>query len=86
MQTLAKTFDLEVLAEAEARVRLRVSPRDWKIFEELAVSGRPGPAVARELGMSVSAVLMVRSRIQKKLREEIHRLEASGSDACEGGV
>lgn len=86
LQALAKTFDLEVLAEAEARVRLRVSPRDWKIFEELAIHGQPGPAVARELGMSASAVLMVRSRVQKKLRQEISRLEASGSEACEGGV
>jgi len=85
LQALAETFDLEVLAEAEARVRLQVSLRDWKIFQELAVDGRPGPAVARDLGMTVSAVLMVRSRVQKKLRQEVSRLEETNSDLREGG-
>jgi RNA polymerase sigma-70 factor (ECF subfamily) len=72
---LAEVFDLELLGEAQARVQLQVSPRDWKIFQELAVAARPGPAVARELGMTVTAVLMARSRVQKRLRQEIRRLE-----------
>jgi RNA polymerase sigma-70 factor (ECF subfamily) len=77
MTALAEAFDLELLAEAQARVQLRVSPRDWKIFQDLAVDGRPGPAVAQELGMTVTAVLMAKSRVQKKLREEVRRLEGS---------
>jgi RNA polymerase sigma factor (sigma-70 family) len=85
LQALAEAFDLEVLAEAEARVRLHVSPRDWKIFQELAVDDRPGAVVAGELGMTVSAVLMVRSRVQKKLRQEVRRLEQIRSDHCEDG-
>jgi RNA polymerase sigma-70 factor (ECF subfamily) len=72
---LAEVFDLELLAEAQARVQLQVSPRDWKIFQELAVAARPGPDVARELGMTVTAVLMARSRVQKRLRQEIRRME-----------
>ena len=75
LTTLAETFDLEVLAEAQARVQLQVTPRDWKIFEALALEGRPGPDVAKELGMTVTAVLMAKSRVQKKLREQIRRLE-----------
>jgi len=75
LTTLAETFDLEVLAEAQARVQLQVSPRDWKIFEALALEGRRGPDVAKELGMTVTAVLMAKSRVQKKLREQIRRLE-----------
>jgi hypothetical protein len=31
--------------------------------------------VAKELGMAVTAVLMAKSRVQKKLRQEIRRLE-----------
>jgi RNA polymerase sigma-70 factor (ECF subfamily) len=81
---LAEVFDLELLAEAQARVQLQVSPRDWKIFQELAVAGRPGPAVARELGMTVTAVLMARSRVQKRLRQEIRRLEDASPRAPEG--
>src|SRR5262249_15630863 len=75
VEHLAQAFDLELLEEAQARVQLRVSPRDWQIFQDLAVNGRPGPEVAGGLGMTVAAVLMARSRVQKKLREEIQRLE-----------
>ena len=81
---LAEVFDLELLAEAQARVQLQVSPRDWKIFQELAVEGRPGPAVAQELGMSVAAVLMARSRVQKRMRQEVSRLEEASPRAPEG--
>jgi RNA polymerase sigma factor (sigma-70 family) len=84
LEALAEVFDLELLAEAQARVQLQVSPRDWKIFQELAVEGRPGPAVARELGMTVTAVLMARSRVQKRLRQEIRRLEEASPRAPEG--
>jgi hypothetical protein len=69
-----------VLEEAQARVRLRVTRRDWQIFQDLALGGRPGPAVARELKLSVSAVLMAKSRVQKKLRAEIRRLEGDGPE------
>jgi RNA polymerase sigma factor (sigma-70 family) len=75
LTALAEVFDLELLAEAQARVQLQVSPRDWKIFQALAIEGKPGPAVAGELEMRVTAVLMARSRVQKKLRQEIRRLE-----------
>jgi RNA polymerase sigma-70 factor (ECF subfamily) len=78
MKTLAETFDLEVFSEAQARVQLQVTPRDWKIFESLALEGRPGPLVAKELGMTVTAVLMAKSRVQKKLRQEVRRLSGDG--------
>ncbi len=77
LAALAEVFDLELLAEAQARVQLQVSPRDWNIFRVLAIEGRPGPEVARELGMTVTAVLMARSRVQQKLRQEIRRLEGA---------
>jgi RNA polymerase sigma-70 factor (ECF subfamily) len=81
LKRLADAFDLELLAEAQARVQLQVTPRDWKIFEALGLEGRPGPAVARELGMTVSAALMAKSRVQKKLRQEIRRLsEGAGGE------
>ena len=83
-EALAEVFDLELLAEAQARVQLQVSPRDWKIFQELAVEGRPGPAVAQELGMTVAAVLMARSRVQKRMRQEVSRLEEASPRAPEG--
>jgi RNA polymerase sigma-70 factor (ECF subfamily) len=84
VKSLGEAFDLELLAEAQARVQLRVTPRDWQIFQELAVDGRPGPAVAKELHMTVTAVLMAKSRVQKKLREEVRRLENASPYFQEG--
>jgi RNA polymerase sigma-70 factor (ECF subfamily) len=85
VKSLGEVFDLELLAEAQARVQLRVTPRDWKIFHDLAVEGRPGPAVAKELHMTVTAVLMAKSRVQKKLREEVRHLEEQSPYFREGG-
>jgi RNA polymerase sigma factor (sigma-70 family) len=76
-EALAESYDLELLAEAQARVRLQVTPRDWQIFQSLALEGRAGPDVAHELDMKVTAVLMAKSRVQKKLRDEVRRLEDS---------
>jgi len=84
LKSLDEAFDLELLAEAQARVQLRVTPRDWQIFQELAVEARPGPAVAKELHMTVTAVLMAKSRVQKKLREEVRRLEDASPYFREG--
>jgi RNA polymerase sigma factor (sigma-70 family) len=83
LNTLAETFDLEILAEAQARVQLEVSPRDWAIFEALALEQRPGPVVAKEMGMTVTAVLTAKSRVQKKLRQQIRLLEESTSPSQE---
>src|SRR5262249_38647700 len=74
-QALEDVFDFEVLEEAKARVQMKVTPRDWKIFQDLAVEGRPARLVAQELHMSVPAVRMAKKRVQDRLRDEISRLE-----------
>jgi RNA polymerase sigma-70 factor (ECF subfamily) len=84
LQSLREAFDHELLDEAQERVKLRVSPRDWQIFQDLAVEGRTGRAVANGLGMTVAAVLMAKKRVQDKLREEIQRLGGDGAEPREG--
>ena len=74
-QALAEAFDLELLEEAKARVRLEVSDRDWHVFTALALAGRTGKEVAAELGMSVAAAFVARSRVQEKLRAAVAALE-----------
>jgi hypothetical protein len=71
-------FALRIFGESEDRCFDfgQLTHGDWRIFEELAVADRPGPEVARERGMTVAAVLMVKSSVQKKLRDEIRHLEA----------
>jgi RNA polymerase sigma-70 factor (ECF subfamily) len=84
LRSLAEAFDLELWEEAQSRVRLRVSARDWKIFQEVAVDGRPVQGVAREHGLSATAARMAKFRVEKKLREEVARLERAQANPPKG--
>lgn len=74
---LAEDFERELLHEALARARPRVSPRDWDIFQALVFEGKSGTEVAREYGLTLAAVGMVKCRVQKKVSEEIAKLEGT---------
>jgi RNA polymerase sigma-70 factor (ECF subfamily) len=53
----------------------------WKAFLALTVEERPVADVARELGLSTGAVYVAKSRVLKRLREELHELEeVAGSE------
>jgi RNA polymerase sigma factor (sigma-70 family) len=82
--SLEKDFDLELWEEAKVRVRPRVNPRDWKIFAALALEGRKAEGVAAELGMKYAAVCMAKSRVLKKLKEEVRFLDGQGVGRGEG--
>jgi RNA polymerase sigma factor (sigma-70 family) len=77
---LEEEFDREVLDEAMARVRERVTPKSWRAFELIAHEGRSGADAAAELGMSVAAVFVAKGRVQKLLQDEVRRLEGSGGE------
>ena len=78
-------FDRDLLDEAMARVRVRVQPHTWQAFHLLAVEGRSGAEAAARLGMTVAAVFVARSKVQKMAREEIRKLEGSAAEAREDG-
>jgi RNA polymerase sigma-70 factor (ECF subfamily) len=46
------------------------TPPTWTAFRRQVVDGKPAAAVAAELGMSVNAVLLAKSRVLRRLREE----------------
>jgi RNA polymerase sigma factor (sigma-70 family) len=73
---LEEEFDCELLEHAMQRVRLQVAPAKWDVFRLTALEGKPGSAVAMEVGMKVSTVFVVRSKVQKLIREELARLES----------
>jgi RNA polymerase sigma-70 factor (ECF subfamily) len=81
LASLQEAFDLELLEEAHARVRLQVSPRDWMIYQRVGIEGRPGPEVAGELRISETAVRMAKHRVVEKLRQECCRLEGTDPDS-----
>jgi RNA polymerase sigma factor (sigma-70 family) len=75
---LEAEFDLELLEEAQRRVRERVEPQTWNAFFLTAVQGRPAPEAASALGMRVGTVYQAKSSIIAMLRDEVRKLD-SGS-------
>src|SRR5439155_714941 len=49
-------------------------PATWKACWECVVAGRPPEAVAAELGISVNAVYLAKSRVLRRLHEELRGL------------
>lgn len=76
---LEEQFDQEVLAEATARVQLRIDPITWQAYQLLAVEGMSGIEAAKRLERTVAAVFKARTRVQAMLRDEVARLEGDGS-------
>lgn len=74
----SKAFDEEleqqVFAWASERIRPSFKTNTWDAFWATAVEGRPADAVAIELGISVGAVYIARSRVIQKLKEEVKRV------------
>ena len=73
---LEAEFDLELLEEAERRVRQRVAPQTWEAYRLTAIEGLSGAEAAARLGMKVTAVFVSRSNVTKQLQSEVRDLEA----------
>ena len=52
------------------QIRNQVAPNTWLAFCKVALEGKSEEAVAAELGMSVNAVFIAKSRVLKRLRQE----------------
>jgi RNA polymerase sigma-70 factor, ECF subfamily len=51
-------------------IRLEFQPATWRAFERQVQDGQSASEVAEELGLSVNAVLIAKSRVLKRLREK----------------
>ena len=60
---------------AAERVRGQVSESTWQAFWRTAVEGQSGKDAAAELGMTVAAVYLAKSRVMARLREQIQQAE-----------
>src|SRR6185436_3058256 len=74
-QKLEEAFDLELLEAAKMRVRMRVAPHTWTVFQLLALDGLPVAEVAARVKLQIAMVYVAKSKVQKMLQEEIARLE-----------
>jgi RNA polymerase sigma-70 factor, ECF subfamily len=62
--------DRHVTKTLLASIRLEFQPATWRAFERQVQDGAPALDVAAELGLSVNAVLIAKSRVLKRLREK----------------
>jgi RNA polymerase sigma-70 factor (ECF subfamily) len=75
-----ETFDRELMEMAIARVQKRVTPPTWEAFRLTALEGLSGAEASQRLAASVASVFVSKHRVQKLLKEEIRRLEASSEE------
>jgi RNA polymerase sigma-70 factor (ECF subfamily) len=68
-------YERRLFARAAAEIRGSFHDTTWQAFWQTAVEGRIGKEVAAELGISVAAVYLAKSRIMARLRERIQELE-----------
>jgi RNA polymerase sigma-70 factor, ECF subfamily len=56
-------------------IRPEVEPTTWSAFQEYVVKGRDPQEVADELGLTRASVYLAKSRILKRLRDELQGLD-----------
>jgi RNA polymerase sigma-70 factor (ECF subfamily) len=75
---LSKLWDQEhdrhVMARLLEQVEPEVTPSTWQAFRRVVLEGRAEEAVAAELGLSVNAVFIAKSRVLARLRREARDL------------
>ena len=75
---LSRVWDREhdefVAGRALRLVEGDFAPVTWRAFHRQVIDGRPPAEVAAELGLSLNAVILAKSRVLKRLREELRGL------------
>jgi RNA polymerase sigma factor (sigma-70 family) len=69
-------FHSHLLTTAMDRIRDRFELPTWRAFEEVWRNNRPSNEVAHELAVPIEAVYLAKSRVLKRLREELILLAA----------
>lgn len=65
-----REHDVYILRRVFVALENEFEPATWKAFRRQVVDGERAAAVAVELGLSVNAVLIAKSRVLRRVREE----------------
>lgn len=74
-----REHDTHVAGRLLALAEPHFSPNTWQAFRRVALEGARPDAVARELGMSLNAVFIAKSRVLSRLRQEAEGLVEGSS-------
>ena len=66
--------DRHVTQQLMQHIKPDFEPTTWRAFQRLALDGSPAATVAAELGISVNAVFIAKSRVLARLRQEAEGL------------
>jgi RNA polymerase sigma-70 factor (ECF subfamily) len=80
VERLKGVFDLELLEQAQDRVRGRVEERTWQAYSLSKLESLPAAEVAARLEMGVDTVYAYCHRVLRLLQEELRRLEEGPPD------
>jgi RNA polymerase sigma-70 factor (ECF subfamily) len=76
--SLSRLWDQQHDRHVAARLMELIEPQfeanTWQAFRRVALDGLKAATVAQELGMSVNAVLLAKSRVLSRLRQELRGL------------
>jgi RNA polymerase sigma-70 factor (ECF subfamily) len=65
-----REHDQHVIASLMQRVQIDFDPKTWQAFRRHVQEGEPAGQVAEALGLSLNSVLLAKSRVLKRLRQE----------------
>jgi len=68
-------YQKQLFRLAAAQIRDNFTDSTWRAFWATAVEGKSGATVARDLGLSVGAVYVARSRVLARLAEQIQQMQ-----------
>jgi len=68
-------YQRELLAKATDLVRPRVKPANWAAWELTSVKNLPAVKAASEIGITIGAVYVARSRVNRLLAAEVARVQ-----------
>jgi RNA polymerase sigma-70 factor (ECF subfamily) len=66
-----REHDEHVAAALTKRVQGNFTPLTWEAFRRHVTKGEPAVEVAKALDLSLNAVLLAKSRVLKRLRQEL---------------
>ena len=77
-------YKRQVFQSAATEVKGEFAPSTWHAFWQTAALGRPPAEVAAELGLTVGAVYVARSRVLARIKRRVERLgDLSAKLTCE---
>jgi RNA polymerase sigma factor (sigma-70 family) len=69
-----EAYNSRVLRVALSRIQSHFEPSSWQVFERVWLEQRSAAEVALELSMSIEAVYMAKSRILRRLEQEVEEI------------